>query len=127
MMVIDASVLLDAMASPATAEADIKTLEAAEALYAPHVIDLEVINGLRKMLLSQRIDMEQADSALSILQSLPITRVDITMITNDIWTLRDNFTSYDAAYVALARKLEVPLMTRDARLASHAKRHVKIV
>ena len=34
------------------------------------------------------------------------------------WELRDNVTPYDAAYVALAEALGVPLLTADARLAN---------
>ena len=35
-----------------------------------------------------------------------------------VWSLRDNLTAYDAAYVALAEALDAPLLTRDRRLAS---------
>jgi predicted nucleic acid-binding protein len=127
MRVVDASVLLDAIADPASSEADIAALESSTPLFAPHLIDFETVNGLRKMLLSDRIDAAQAARAISVLKDLPITRVDVSAIVDDIWSLRDNFTAYDAAYVALAMKLDVPLMTRDQRLASHAKQHVKLV
>jgi predicted nucleic acid-binding protein len=92
----------------------------------PHVIDLEVLNSLRKMQLSKRIDAKQAADAISVLKDLPLIRVDISTLTEDIWKLRDNFTAYDAAYVALAQKLEAPLMTHDERVASHAKRFVTV-
>lgn len=32
------------------------------------------------------------------------------------WTLRHNFTFYDALYVALASHLDIPLLTADPRL-----------
>jgi predicted nucleic acid-binding protein len=126
MRVVDASVVLAVITEPTRFEADIAALEAETALYAPHIIDLEVINGLRKMLLSKRISAKQADDAISILTQLPLFRCDVSRITSEIWTLRDNFTAYDAAYLALAKTLDVPLMTRDERFASHAKRIVSL-
>jgi predicted nucleic acid-binding protein len=35
-----------------------------------------------------------------------------------MWELRNNMTAYDAAYVALAERLEAVLVTCDARLAT---------
>jgi predicted nucleic acid-binding protein len=127
MTVVDASVLLDIFADPAAAEAEIAILESTATVYAPHVIDLEVVNGLRKMLLSDRIDLDQASNALSLYRALPINRIDMSPFIDDVWSLRDNFTAYDAAYVALAMGLAVPLMTRDQKLASHAKRLVVVM
>ena len=126
MIVVDASVLLDAITDPKAQDDSISVLEQAGPLWAPHLIDLEVTNGLRKMLLSSRIDNDQAEAALAILKDLPLTRVDVLNFIDQVWSLRDNFTAYDAAYVALAMTLDAPLFTRDERLASHAKRHVRL-
>ena len=39
------------------------------------------------------------------------------MLIHVAWELRDNFSFYDALYVALALMLDEPLLTFDARLA----------
>jgi predicted nucleic acid-binding protein len=126
MRVVDASVVLAVITEPTHHEAEIAALEAETALCAPHLIDLEVINGLRKMLLSKRINAKQAEDAILTLKQFPLIRYDVSDVTSEIWAMRDNFTAYDAAYLVLAKLLGVPLMTRDEKFASHAKRLVAL-
>jgi predicted nucleic acid-binding protein len=40
--------------------------------------------------------------------------------------LRNNFTAYDAIYVALAEALDAPLLTRDKRLAASPGHRARI-
>ena len=39
---------------------------------------------------------------------------------------QSRFPNPDAAYVALAEALDVPLLTRDRRLAAAAERHIRV-
>jgi predicted nucleic acid-binding protein len=48
---------------------------------------------------------------------LPIAVYASTLLLRRIWQLRDNLTSYDACYLALAEALGVSLLTMDSRLA----------
>jgi predicted nucleic acid-binding protein len=48
---------------------------------------------------------------------LPIVRYPATPLLERIWQLRDRLSPYDAAYVALAEALDLPLYTTDLRLA----------
>jgi predicted nucleic acid-binding protein len=47
-----------------------------------------------------------------------ITRYSHGLLLDRMWDLRDNVSAYDAAFVALAEALALPLVTTDARLAS---------
>jgi predicted nucleic acid-binding protein len=126
MMVVDASVLIDIIIDPIKFKTDIDKMQTATAVFAPHILDLEVVSGLRKMLRDKRISNPDAESAIGALRSLPIKRVDVSDSTLEIWKLRDNFTAYDAAYVVLAKQLGALLLTHDTRLASHAQRLVPL-
>ena len=89
-----------------------------ETLYAPHLLDLEVAQVLRRYYNSGEMNFERGREALEDLQSLPINRYPYDVFLPRIWELRHNMTAYDAAYVALAETLPALLLTRDRRLAS---------
>ena len=93
-----------------------------ETLHAPHLIDLEVAQVLRRYCASGELDPRRGREALEDLAGLPLTRYRHDLFLTRIWELRHNLTAYDAAYVALAETLNAPLLTRDAALAS-ATRH----
>lgn len=54
--------------------------------------------------------------ALRHLAGFPIQRMPLAPLLQRIWELRDNVTAYDAAYVALAERLDGALITCDAKL-----------
>jgi predicted nucleic acid-binding protein len=93
-------------------------LGAGDTLFAPAHLDVEVASGLRRL---ARADIEVAQAvpaALANLASIAVHRMPVAPLLERIWALRSNVTAYDAAYVALAELLGVPLVTRDARLAA---------
>lgn len=83
-------------------------------LIAPHLVDLEVAQGLRR---HERKGRHDATRALRQFRLLEIRRFDHEPLLPRIWELRNNLTSYDAAYVALAEVVGVPLLTSDRRIA----------
>lgn len=87
-------------------------------LAAPEVLDLEAACTVRRLLRSGAVDAVRGEGMLQRLASLSIERFPHTPLLPRIWELRDNLTAYDAAYVALAEALDVPLLTLDARLAN---------
>jgi len=89
-----------------------------ETLHAPHLIDLEVAQVLRRYARDGLIDDQRARQALDDLAALPLIRYPHDVLIGRIWELRHNLTAYDAAYVALAEILPAVLITRDARLGS---------
>lgn len=117
MLVVDASVLATALADDADDGDRARARLRGEALAAPDLVDLEVTSVLRGRLAGGHLDSRRADLALSDLLALPLARVPSLRLVQRCWELRDNLTTYDAAYVALAEALAVPLLTADARLA----------
>ena len=87
-------------------------------LHAPHLIDVEFVNVVRRFLSAGRITVERADAVRSDFTDLPIVRYPHGTLLDRMWELRHNPTAYDAAYVALSAALEVPLVTTDSRLAA---------
>ena len=89
-----------------------------ETLHAPHLLDLEVTQVLRRYCAAGEVDPGRSQEAVGDLVDFPITRYPHDIFLPRIWELRHNMTVYDAVYVALAEILSAPLLTRDARLAS---------
>lgn len=96
-----------------------------ETLHAPHLLDLEVIQVLRRLAREGGVTPRRADEALEDLMDLRIARYPHLVLLPGIWKLRHNFSVYDAAYIVLAERLDAALVTRDGGLASgpgHAAR-----
>ncbi len=87
---------------------------ASEALHAPHLLDLEVANSLRRLVFRGAITPGEASQALEDLLDLPIVRYPHHPLVARAWELRHNLTAYDAAYVALAEALGAALVTLDS-------------
>jgi predicted nucleic acid-binding protein len=87
-------------------------------LHAPHLLDVEVSQAVRKYVLSGSISAQRGRLALQHLAELDLERYPHTPLLPRIWALRENLTAYDAAYVALAEALVATLLTSDQRLAA---------
>ena len=119
MIVLDASAALDLLLGTVIGESVRgRVLRRGERLCAPHLIDIEVAHVLRRYERAGEIDSRRAQSALADLADMPIARYPHAPLLQRIWQLRANLTGYDAAYVALAEILDVPLLTCDAKLAA---------
>lgn len=116
-MVVDASAIVKALGIEHPDVALEERLIAAGDLHAPHLVDLEVANALRGLERGGRISPHGAFRALARFFDLEIIRYPHVDFLKRIWTLTGQLTSYDAAYVALAEVLDMPLVTTDARLA----------
>lgn len=118
MIVVDASVVVEAVAG--TSRRNLEPLQriARDASLAPQVLDIEVLSALRGMLRREVIVEPVAHNSLRNLAHLPIRRVSHEPLLERCWELRDNLTAYDACYVALAEVTGATLLTRDRRLAS---------
>ena len=127
MIVIDASTLIDALLDVrGAARVAERLFGAGETLHAPHLIDIEVAQVMRRYSRSGEIDAARGMQILEDLNDFPIARYPHHPFLSRIWELRHNVTAYDAAYVALAEALAAPLLTRDAKLASSTGHDARI-
>lgn len=76
----------------------------------------EVVSTLRGWVLGRDLDPDRAAGALEDFRALDITLLDMLPLIDGVWSLRHSITAYDAMYVALARAMDSPLLTLDARL-----------
>ncbi len=120
MVVVDASVLVVALADDG-ADGDVaRSRLRGVSLAAPELVDLEVASVLRRQHRAGLLDDRRADLALTDLGALPMRRVPHLPLLRRCWELKDNLTAYDAAYVAVAEAFEATLLTGDRRLARAA-------
>lgn len=94
--------------------------------HAPELLDVEATHTLRGLLRAGKLELETAERARSELGETAIRRYRDQALLSRAWELRENFTIYDALYVALAEALEATLITRDAGLAKAVGGLVKV-
>lgn len=115
MLVIDASAAVS-IASDVDAH-DLEQRLMGASIAAPALLPFDVAHAIRGLRLGAVLTAERARLDLETLESLAIDLWPWSAMAARAWELGDNLTSYDASYVALAELLDVPLITRDARLA----------
>jgi predicted nucleic acid-binding protein len=118
LIVLDASAALELLlGTPAGARVAHRIESARETLSAPHLLDVEVAQVLRRFLREGDIDLARGAHALEALRALDIARYAHDILLHRIWQLRDSVSAYDAAYLALAESLAAPVLTLDGRLS----------
>jgi predicted nucleic acid-binding protein len=116
LIVVDASLVLELALVTDRARTVRERLRAAnDQLVAPHVLDLEVLQALRRLERLRHIGQDRAATAVAFLASFPISRIPHEPYVQRIWALRKNMTAYDAAYLALAESQSAPLWTFDRK------------
>jgi len=126
-IVVDASALLEVLLRTKTAVAvETRLFGARETLHAPHLIDVEVAQVVRRYAAAGEIDEERGRAALADLADFPLNRYPHDFLLPRVWELRNNLTAYDAVYVALAEALDAPLLTRDRRIAGAAGHYARV-
>ena len=118
MIVLDASAAVELLLNTEPGGRLADRIRAPEvSLHAPHLIDIEVTQTLRRYVRQGTLPDEHGRLGLSHFALLDLNRYAHEPFLARIWALRDNLTAYDAAYVALAEVLSAPLLTCDRRLA----------
>ncbi|MHB1473828.1 MAG: type II toxin-antitoxin system VapC family toxin [Dermatophilaceae bacterium] len=113
MNVVDAGVIVELVAN----DLDPDRLGDDE-LIAPHLIDSEVTNVLRRLVVRGALSERQGTLAFDGFTRLTLTRFPADWLRPRMWALRHNLSAYDATYVALAEMTSaMALLTTDARLA----------
>ena len=118
MIVVDASAALELLPrTPDAAAVERRLFSPGQTLHAPHLIDVEVAQVLRRYAASGQIPTGRCREALADMVDLPVVRYPLDFLLPRIWELRENLTAYDAVSIALAEALGASLITRDERLA----------
>ena len=91
-------------------------------LHAPHLLDVELLHALRRLVRTGQLSEERAADARADFAELAVVRYGHQPLADRAWELRGSLTADDATFVALAEALAVPLVTCDARLV-HAPGH----
>lgn len=117
MIVVDASALLEVLLRTPAAPAVEARLFSGETLHAPHLLDLEVAQVLRRYERAGEVSAHRGSEAIADLGAFRIERYPHHLFVPRVWDLCANATAYDACYLALAEALDAPLVTRDGRLA----------
>jgi predicted nucleic acid-binding protein len=119
LIAVDASAILEVLlrTNRGTRIED-RLLSRGDSLHAPHLLDVEVAQVLRRYAAAGNVTSERGLQALTDLAAFPIHRYSHDVLLPRIWELRHNVTAYDGAYLALAEILAAPLVTCDGRLAS---------
>jgi predicted nucleic acid-binding protein len=115
-LVVDASVAVEYLPRTALGRRAADVLEGAE-LWAPELLDVEVLSLLRRAVAAKRLDPRRAHEAVGDLAAWGPMRVGHRGLIADAWALRNNVTACDAFYVAVARHHQADLITCDGPLA----------
>jgi predicted nucleic acid-binding protein len=127
-IVLDASAVVEwLLQTRVGAKVEDRIFSRTETLHAPHLLDVEVAQVLRRYVISGVLTAVRGGDALDDLSDLSVTRYAHDLLLRRVWELRDNLTAYDAIYVALAEALDARLVTCDRKIASASGHHAKVV
>lgn len=95
-------------------------------LHVPAVCDIELASLLRGLERGGLVSDERAAESLGLYLALPVHVHDVRSLLPRVWSLRQNFSAYDACYVALAEVLEASLLTADGGFARATADHTEV-
>jgi predicted nucleic acid-binding protein len=129
-IVLDASALLEfLLQTPLGTRVEARLFRGQDELHSPHLIDVEVVQGLRRLVRAGEVSADRAADAIEDLVDLDLHRHAHLDLVARAWKLRQNITAYDAVYVALAEALAAPMVTCDAPLAKAPghRAHIEVI
>jgi predicted nucleic acid-binding protein len=117
-IVLDASIVVELLVNgPLSERLRAEMTLSDQSFIVPHLLDVEVISALRSLVAGQKIEAKRIGEFLERLELLPAERYSHSPLLSRVWELRQNFTAYDAIYIALAERMGALLYTCDAKLA----------
>lgn len=127
MIVLDASVAVEIVLNTEYGRGALDRVEREPEVHVPEHFHIETISALRGSVIRGEIGEPRGTRALTLLERLRVIRFPVLELQDVIWELRHQLTAYDAAYLALARGLDVPLLTADGGLATAARAEGRLV
>jgi predicted nucleic acid-binding protein len=117
-IVVDASALLELLLQTSLgARVEARLFRNDDELHAPHLVDVEIVQGLRRLVRTGEVSPGRADEAIADLTDLDVHRHAHVDLLGRAWKLRNNISAYDAMYVVLAEAIEAPVVTCDGPLS----------
>ncbi len=126
MIVVDTSAVVDLLLERPLNMALRERISGATELHAPHLIDVEFLSVLRRLVRGQVLSVDAAAVALEQFEDLSIQRYPHETLRARIWQLRDNLTVYDGTFVALSEALSLPLIAADGGIARSHGHHAQV-
>ena len=118
MIVVDASALLEfLLQTPLGTRVEARLFRGGDEFHSPHLVDVEVTQGLRRLVRMGEVSADRAAEAIADLAGLDLHRHAHLDFLPRAWKLRENVTAHDAMYLALAEALDAPIVTCDRPLA----------
>jgi predicted nucleic acid-binding protein len=121
-IVADASAIAELLLARPAAAGIREALSRHPELHVPEHFHVELLSVLRRYSIRGELNQRRATEALAALADIRAVRYPVIELAEAIWDLRAALTAYDAAYLALARRLDVELITLDKGLAKAAAR-----
>jgi predicted nucleic acid-binding protein len=117
-IVVDASALLEfLLQTPLGTRVEARLFRDQDEFHSPHLVDVEVTQGLRRLVRAGEVSPGRATEAIADLAGLDLHRHSHLDLLTRAWSLRENITAYDAMYVVLGEALNAPIVTCDGPLA----------
>jgi predicted nucleic acid-binding protein len=126
-IVADASAMAEVLLRRPRAGSIDAILAAHTEVHVPEHFHIEVMSALRRRLLHGDLSEVGAARALGSLAALRALSYPVRELIAPIWRMRANLSVYDAAYLALAQRLDAGLLTLDGALAEAAARDGRLV
>ena len=126
MIVLDASAAFEFLLRTRKGELVSAQLGRVTQVHAPHLLDIELASSLRRGVSLETITSLRAREALDDLREMRIERYWHVPLLARIWDFRNNFSAYDACYLALTEALDATLLTSDKAMASARLRHGQV-
>jgi predicted nucleic acid-binding protein len=126
-IVLDASVAVEIVLNTEYGRVALDRVEHEPEVHVPEHFHIETVSALRGSVIRREIGEPRAIRALTLLERLRVVRFPVLELKDAIWELRHQLTAYDAAYLVLARRLDLPLLTVDQGLAAAARAEGRLV
>ena len=127
MIVLDASAVVELLTNgPLAGVLRLDLAGREDSILVPQLLDVEVLSAIRNLVAGGRIDSHRSKRLAADLAMLPAERCSHLPLIERIWELRQNFTIYDAVYIALAETTGSVLYTCDEKLARGHRARVAV-
>ena len=127
MIVADASAVVELLLARPLAGAIRAALDPHPELHVPEHFHVEVLSALRRYSTRRELSDRRSAVALAALAELRVIRYPVMDLADAVWDLRPVLTAYDAAYLALARRLDLQIVTLDSGLGAAARADGRLV